>query len=138
MNGDLLRATGRGLEALDARELCDVAYSAIVADMERHYYAMVAAGATWKDSNDPLGDTVARFEERIGLRYNPEDVALELHRQWLAQRGIPWDDTPVSAGSGKWWDQDVEFTDMSDLDAEARRREAASRNRGLFTREGKP
>ena len=103
--------------------------------MERHHYALVAAGATWKDSNDPLGDAIKRMEEQIGLRENPEDIALTLHKRWLADRGIEWDDTPVSAGSGQRWDQDVEFTDMSDLDRESRRREAVSRNRGLFAKE---
>lgn len=139
MNGDLLRAHGHGVQEMDARELCDVAYSAIIADIERGYYAHVAAGGKWENSSDPLGDMIARFEERAGLRDNPEELALTLHKQWLKQRGIEWDDTPVGAGNGQWWDQDVEFTDMSDLDAEARRRKAASRNRGLFVREkGKP
>lgn len=103
--------------------------------MERSYYAQVAAGAKWENSDDPLGDSIARFEERVGLRENPEEIALAMHRQWLEAQGKEWDDTPVSAGSGQWWDQDVEFTDMRDLDAEARRRESVSRNRGLFGKE---
>lgn len=135
MNGDFVRAHGHGIEELDVREMCDVAYALHVADLERHYYALVSAGATWKDSKDPLGDAIMRFEEKIGLRDNPEDLALELHRKWLEQRGIEWDDTPVGAGNGQWWDQDVEFTDMADLDREAKRREAVSRNRGIFARE---
>ncbi len=102
--------------------------------MERNHYAMVAAGAKWENTTDPLGEAVRRFEERIGLRYNPEDTALELHKKMLAERGIEWDDTPVGAGSGQWWDQDVEFTDMSDLDAAARKRDAESLTRGLFGR----
>lgn len=100
--------------------------------MERHYYAMVAAGGRWENSDDPLGDTIVRFEERIGLRENPEDIALALHRQFLASQGKEWDDTPVGAGNGEWWDQDVEFTSMSDLDQQAQRRRAAGRNAGLF------
>jgi hypothetical protein len=138
VNGDFLRANGIGIEELDPRELCDVAYSSVIADMERHHYAMVSAGATWKDSDDPLGDSIVRFEERVGLRDNPEDLALMLHKKFLESKGIEWDDTPVSAGSGKWWDQDVEFTDMSDLDREAKRRAAAETNRGLFAKNLKP
>lgn len=133
MNGDFLRRHGRGIEKFDARELCDIAYSSIVADMERQYYALVASGAKWENSDDPLRDTITRFEERAGLRENPEEVAMELHKQLLKARGIEWDDTPVGAGSGKWWDQDVEFTDMSDLDKNARRQQMKqSPNRGLF------
>lgn len=134
VNGDFLRAHGHGIEQLSPRELCDVAYSCIIADMEQHYYALVAAGATWKDTKDPLGDDIARFEERIGLRDNPEELALALHKQFLAAQGKEWDDTPVGAGSGQWWDQDVEFSDMGDLDREAKRRAAAEKNRGLFAR----
>jgi hypothetical protein len=105
--------------------------------MERHHYAQMAAGAQWKDSTDPLGDAVQRFEERIGLRENPEDIALELHKQFLKAQGKEWDDTPVSGGSGNWWDQDVEFTDMSDLDREAKRRKAAEKKAGLFRKKEK-
>lgn len=138
MNGDFIRSHGHGIETLSARELCDVAYSAIVADLERNYYAAVSAGAEFKDSKDPLGDSITRFEEKIGLRDNPEDLALAMHRQLLESRGIEWDDTPVSgAGMRGWWDQDVEFTDMSDLDKEAKRREAVSKNRGLFAKDRK-
>jgi hypothetical protein len=106
--------------------------------MEHHYYAQVAAGATWKDTSDPLGDQIHRFEERIGLRENPEALALAMHKQLLKERGIEWDDTPVGSGNGEWWDQDAEFSDMSDLNREAERREAVSRNRGLFVKEKRP
>jgi hypothetical protein len=106
----------------------------IIADLERTYYAQVASGAKWEGTSDPLGDAVHRFEERIGLRDNPEDIALAMHKQMLAARGIEWDDTPVGAGSGQWWDQDVEFTEMSDLDAQARKRDAGSTSRGLFAK----
>lgn len=116
------------------RELCDVAYSAIVSGMERHYYAMVAAGAKWESTSDPLLDSVERFEERTGLREDPEAIALEMHKQFLRSQGKTWDDTPVGAGNGQWWDQDVEFTDMSDLDQEQKRRTAAETNRGLFAK----
>lgn len=125
------------MQDLAPRELCDLAYAAIIADIERSYYAQVSAGAEWKDASDPLGDSIRRFEERVGLRDDPEALALELHKGLLKSRGIEWDDTPVSGGSGKWWDQDVEFSDMSDLDAEAHRREAVSKNRGLFAKDRK-
>jgi hypothetical protein len=136
-NGDLLRATGYGLEELDVRELCDLAYSSIIESMEKQYYAQLAAGGKWENSDNPLEDSIVRFEERAGLRENPEEIALELHKRFLADQGKEWDDTPVSAGSGQWWDQDVEFTDMADLDQQARRREASSVTRGLFARERK-
>jgi hypothetical protein len=132
VNGDFLRSHGYGIEELDVRELCDVAYSAIVADMERQYYALVAAGGKWEHSDDPLGDSIVRFEERIGLRDDPAALALEMHKQFLAAQGKEWDDTPVGAGNGEWWNQNVEFTDMSDLDRQAERRRAAGRNAGLF------
>jgi hypothetical protein len=123
VNGQLLRR-GTSVGDLDARELCDVAYSLLAEDVERHYYAQVAAGSTWKDVSDPLGDAIARLQERLGLREDPEAVALELHKGLLAARGIEWDDTPVGGGSGQWWDQEAEFTVMGDLDAAARRRAA--------------
>jgi len=87
--------------------------------MERNYYALVARGATWEHVDDPLGDQVERFEEHIGLRENPEALAMEMHKMLLASRGIEWDDTPVKgSGSGQWWDQDIDdFRDMSQLDA---------------------
>jgi hypothetical protein len=136
VNGDFLRAHGYGIEELDARELCDVAYSCIVADMERHYYAQVAAGGKWEHSDDPLGDSIVRFEERIGLRDDPAALALEMHKRFLAEQGKEWDDTPVGAGSGEWWDQDVEFSSMGDLDQQAQRQQAANRNAGLFRKKG--
>ena len=95
VNGDQLRATGRGIEHLNARELCNLTYSLLVADIERNYYARVSAGAKWENEEDPLGDAVARFEERIGMREDPDAIALALHRRWLESRGIAWDDTPV-------------------------------------------
>lgn len=131
MNGDLLRATGRGMETLSPRELCDVAWSAMLEGIEKQYYAMVAAGIKF-EAEDPMADQVTRLEEKIGLRYNPEDLALELHKTLLAARGIEWDDTPVGAGSGKWWDQDIDnFKDMSDLDA-ASKKKRVSRLLGAF------
>lgn len=120
------------------REMCDAAYSAIVADVERNFYAQVAAGAQWKDSTDPLGDTIERLEERLGLREDPEAIALAMHKAFMLSQGKEWDETPVGAGSGQWWDQDVEFSDMSDLDQEAKRRTAAETNRGLFAKNLKP
>jgi hypothetical protein len=138
VNGDFVRAHGYGIEGLGVRELCDIAYAAIIADMERHYYALVAAGAKWEGTNDPLGDDIEKFEERIGLRDDPQAWAMEQHKAFLKAQGKEWDDTPVAAGSGQWWDQDVEFSDMADLDKEAHRREAVSRNRGLFAKNLKP
>jgi hypothetical protein len=135
VNGDFLRTAGCGIEELDARELCDLAYSAIIEEITRHYHALVAAGAQWKDSRDPLGDDIQRFEERIGLRENPEEIALMMHKQFMKDQGREWDDTPVGAGSGQWWDQDVEFSDMSDLDAAARRREGTDRGRAFGNRD---
>lgn len=138
VNGDFLRAHGHGIEELGARELCDIAYAAILEGMERHFYAMVAAGAKWEGTDDPLGDDVRRFEERIGLRDDPMAWALEQHKLFLKAQGKEWDDTPVSGGSGQWWDQDVEFTDMADLDREHKRRTAVEKNRGLFAKNLKP
>lgn len=117
VNGALLRGAGYGVEDLHVSELCDVAYSMLTDDLERNYYAQVAAGMTFKDSDTPLADAVYRFEERIGLRENPESIAMELHKRWRAAQGLAWDDTPVGQGGGNWWEQDVEdFRDMSDLD----------------------
>jgi hypothetical protein len=138
VNGDFLRTHGHGIEQLSPRELCDVAYSSIVADMERHYYALVAAGAKWEDVSDPLGDDIQRFEERIGLRDDPEAIALAMHRQFLKDQGKEWDDTPVGAGTGQWWEQDTEFTSMSDLDQASKRRQAVEKNRGLFAKNKAP
>lgn len=133
VNGTFLRSHGHGIEALEVRELCDISYALITEGIERDYYARVAAGAKWEDATDPLGDMIVRFEERVGLRENPEAIAFELHKQLLKSRGIEWDDTPVGAGSGQWWDQDVEFTDMSDLDKTSRRRKGGNGN--LFLQE---
>ena len=131
----MLRAHGHGIEELSTRELCDVAYATIVSDLERQYYALLAAGAKWEGTSDPLGDQVTQFEERIGLRDDPAAWALEQHKAFLAAQGKEWDDTPVTGGSGEWWDQDVEFTSMSDLDRAANRRGVAEKNSALFSRE---
>lgn len=96
----------------------------------------MAAGAKWEGTSDPLADDIRRLEERIGLRENPEEIALALHRQFLADQGKEWDDTPVGAGSGQWWDQDVEFTDMSDLDATAGRRAGTDLGKAFGNRSG--
>jgi hypothetical protein len=109
-----------------------------VRDIEQHYYALVAAGAKWEDSDDPLRDNIVRFEERIGLRDDPEAIALALHRQFLEAQGKEWDDTPVGGGGSRgWWDQNVEFTDMSDLDRASQHRASVSKNRGLFAKDRK-
>lgn len=114
--------------------MCDVAYSCVMAESEKLYYAQVSAGAKWENSDDPLGEAVIRFEEKIGLRENPEDIALELHKQFLKAQGKKWDDTPVGAGSGQWWDQDVEFTSMEDLDTGKKRHEGTEFTKRLFGR----
>lgn len=116
------------------RELCDVAYSYVLEETEKRYLAQVSAGAQWENTDDPLGDAVTRFEERAGLRENPEDIALELHRQFMKAQGKEWDETPVGAGSGQWWDQDVEFTSMEDLDAGKKRSEGVEFTKRLFRR----
>ena len=102
-------------------------------DLTRHHYAQVAAGAKW-ETEDPLGDAVRKFEEQVGLRDDPNAWALEQHKKMLAAQGKEWDDTPVKGGSGQWWDQDVEFTEMSDLDRQSSRKQTVNRNRGLFAK----
>jgi hypothetical protein len=132
VNGDFLLAHGHGIQELDPRELCDLSYALIVRDMEQSFYAVVSSGNAKFEESDPLGEQIALFEEKIGLREDPAAIALELHKRLLAAQGKEWDDTPVGAGSGQWWDQDVEFTDMADLDAPQRKRESMDRTRRLF------
>lgn len=135
MNGDQLATTGHGIEDMDARELCDLSYALITGGIERQYYALLSGGAKFEDSTDPIGDQITEFEEKFGLREDPSAIALELHKRLLASRGIPWDDTPVGAGSGEWWDQDIEFTDMSDLDKKKQASEGIARTRRIFRKE---
>lgn len=133
VNGDFLRAHGRGIEELDPRELCDLAYATLIAMIEQRHYALVAAGAEWKDSDDPLGEEITAFEERIGLREDPKAVAYAMHKQFMESQGKQWDETPVGTAN-EWWDQNVEFTDMEALDEAVRRKAAPGRAAALFGR----
>lgn len=85
------------------------------------FRAQVAAGATWEEP-DPLGDRIRRFDEELGFVHSPAADALAMHKAWMAQQGREWDDTPVAADD-RWWDQDVEFTDMTSLNRSMTRAE---------------
>jgi hypothetical protein len=85
------------------RQCMNIAWSLIIDEMTIEDRAMRAAGHKFED---PLDDRIQYFEERIGLRVNPEEVAMALHKQRLAAMGIPWDDTQVQVD---WRMQDQEF-----------------------------
>jgi hypothetical protein len=77
------------------------------------------------ESEDPLGDAIRSFEEEIGLHggSTAEAIALAMHKEFMRQQGKEWDDTPVSVGdSDRWWDQDVEYTSMRDLNKKLTRK----------------
>lgn len=113
IDGQQVRATGRGIEGLTLRQVCNVAYSLVIDEMTLTFRAQVAAGAKF-EVDDPLGERIERFEEEIGLRFDPAAAALAMHKAWMTAQGKAWDDTPVTADA-RWWDQDVEFTSMDDL-----------------------
>jgi len=115
IDGQQIRQTGKSVNGLTMREMCNVAYSHYVDDMTGTFRAQVARGATW-ETNDPLGEQIEAWEEKIGLRYDPAIVAQEMLRAWQESQGMTWDDTPVAADD-KWLagDVNIEFSSMDDL-----------------------
>jgi hypothetical protein len=114
LDGRQIASTGRGIESLTLRQLCNLAYAHYLDEMALTFRAQVAAGAKW-DTDDPFAEKVEEFEEKISLRYDPAETARAMQRAWVEAQGGSWDETPVEA-SKNWWDKDVEFTSMGDLD----------------------
>ena len=65
--------------------------------MRLTYRAALSAGAPF-ESDDPYGDQVREFEERIGLRADPGIAAMEQMKAWYKATGREWDETPVTEG----------------------------------------
>jgi hypothetical protein len=88
------------------------------------FRARVSRGEKF-EAQDPLGDEIRAFEESIGLRggANAEELALAMHKEWMRQQGKEWDDTPVTGKQAdRWWDQDVEYKSMDDLNRKLTRK----------------
>ena len=98
--------------------------------MKATYRATVARGGDFQ-SDDPLGDQIAQFDEELGLSTDSKDFAMEQLRMWHELTGKPWDDTPVTEGfvvdakGNKTATQNVgmaelnvEYTDMRSLNRE--------------------
>jgi len=43
-----------------------------------------------------LEEQIEEFEMRIGMTFDSTAAALEAHKAYLEERGIEWNDTPVS------------------------------------------
>jgi hypothetical protein len=72
-----------------------------IEDREARY-----AGAK-KETDDDLETVIERWEQKIGLRVDPEEQALEALKAFNKARGIPWDDTPVVPSD--WRERDEEI-----------------------------
>lgn len=75
------------------------------------YYMVVR---NFQDSMEEGGDTaeeqIERFEEKIGLRHNPEDDALAKLRAWQISQGIDPDKAKADVDAEKpWWEDDTEL-----------------------------
>lgn len=92
----MLRNQGRGILTFSVREICNIAYSIIVEDLEKMWWAQFSHPNTDLEKLGSIEETVERFEERIGLRINPEDIAMEQHKAMLKAKGIEWDNTPYT------------------------------------------
>jgi hypothetical protein len=60
-----------------------------------------------KETDDPLEEVVLQWEMKMGLRVDPEEVALDALKAFNKARGIPWDDTPVD--NRDWRERDEEI-----------------------------
>jgi hypothetical protein len=90
--------------------------------------AILSTGAAKWDSDDPLGDQIRDFEEKLGIRKDANIYALEQMKLWHKLIGKEWDDTPVTEGivvtrNGEVTktqnvalaELNVEYTSMNDL-----------------------
>jgi hypothetical protein len=77
------------------REGCNVAYFHIIREMREEDRAARMAGHNF---DAPLQDRITRFEEKIGLRPDHEELALWMHKNVLLPAlGRKWEDEEVAA-----------------------------------------
>jgi hypothetical protein len=86
--------------------------------MRETFHAHIAAKTEFK-SEDPLGDQIRTFDERIGMHKDTTDWAISQLKEFYKLQGKEWDDTVVrdeDVKGDKWWDVgNVEYTGMSSL-----------------------
>jgi hypothetical protein len=73
----LARGSGRQLHEMTIREGCNLAYFHVIKDMREEDRAARMAGHQF---DMPLDERIQRFEEKIGLRPDHEELALWMHR----------------------------------------------------------
>lgn len=66
--------------------------------MRATFRAQVSNSNVKFESDDPLGDQLQSFNEKLGLVSDSSDEALEMMKQWYKITGREWDDTPVTQG----------------------------------------
>jgi hypothetical protein len=73
----LAEGSGRQLHEMTVREGCNLAYFHVVRDMREEDRAARMAGHKFDET---LEERIQRFEEKIGLRPDHEELALWMHR----------------------------------------------------------
>lgn len=59
-----------------------------------------------KPTDDPVETHIEHWEEKIGLKVDPDAEALKAYKAWRASQGLEWDDTPVQLD---WRERDEEI-----------------------------
>ena len=102
------------------REGCNLAYFHVIKDMREEDRAARMAGHKFDDS---LEERIERFEEKIGLRPDHEELALWMHKNVLLPAlGRKWEDEEVGsqlpAGVSeehRWRFEDQEWDGLKDF-----------------------
>jgi hypothetical protein len=88
---------------MSPREACNYAYFHVIKDMREEDRAARMAGHQFEES---LNDRIERFEQKIGLRPDHEDIALWMHKNILLKhRG--YSDEQIAAMFDEKKDADV-------------------------------
>ncbi len=91
----IAEGSGRQLAGMTVREACNLAYFHIIKDMREEDRAARMVGHKFDSS---LEDRITRFEEKIGLRPDHEELALWMHKNVLLPAlGKTWEDDEVSS-----------------------------------------
>lgn len=105
---------------MTVREGCNHAYFHVVKDMREEDRAARMVGHKFEE---PLEDRIQRFEEKIGLRPDHEELALWMHKNVLLPAlGRKWEDeevgSPLPAGideEHRWRFEDQEWDGLKDF-----------------------
>jgi hypothetical protein len=101
LDGEMLISHGKGISQFTFREFLNICYTTVVRQFQ----------PPMDEEGDSVEVQISRFEEKIGLRHNPENDAMAALRQWQISQGIDPDaKTDFDPNASKpWWEQDLEM-----------------------------